>query len=119
MVADAKRDRVYVADPHNKRIEVFDTKGALIAKWPVPEWQREGWSFQDLAIDPDAERIYLTSPATDEVLVYDLEGKKIAALKPPPPNNLEGVSALALGKGKLYVVSAFADRIQAIDLRSP
>lgn len=117
VVADEKRDRVYVADPHNKRIEVFDTKGALIAKWPVPEWQREGWSFQDMAIDPEAERIYLLSPATDEVLVYDLAGKKIAALKPAPPNNLEGGSALALGKGKLYIMSAFADRIQTIDLR--
>lgn len=117
VVADAKRDRVYVADPRNRRIEVFDTKGTLVAKWPVSEWQPNGWSFQDIAIDPETERLYLTSPATDEVLVYDFTGKKIAALKPDPPNTLEGASSLAVGKGKLYVICAFSDRVQVIDLR--
>src|SRR5215212_5107132 len=90
VAVDAGRARVYVADPHNRRIQVFDTEGKFVAQWPVPEWQRAGWSFQDMAIDPEAERLYLLSPATDEVLVYNFEGKRIGALKPAPPNTLEG-----------------------------
>jgi DNA-binding beta-propeller fold protein YncE len=117
VAVDAKRERVYVADPRNRRIQVFDPKGTLISKWPVPEWQPAGWSFQDLAIDPVAERLYLTSPATDEILVYDFAGNKISALTPDPPNTLEGASGLALARGKLYVLCAFSDRVQVIDLR--
>jgi DNA-binding beta-propeller fold protein YncE len=116
VAVDAGRNRVYVADPRNRRIEVFDNQGTLLAKWPVPEWQPAGWSFQDMAIDPEQERLYLLSPATDEVLVYNLEGTKVGALKPEPPYNLDGASALTLSKRKLYVVCAFADRVQAIDL---
>ena len=117
VAVDTKRDRVYVADPRNRRIEVFDTKGKFVTKWPVPEWQPEGWSFQDIAIDSQAERLYLLSPATDEVLVYDLNGTKQGALKPQPPNALDGPSALTLANGKLYVLCAFSDCVRQIELR--
>ena len=117
VAVDTKRDRVYVADPHNRRIEVFDRNGKFLTKLPVPEWQREGWSFQDIVIDPSAERLYLISPATDDVLVYDLNGTRQGALKPEPPNNLEGASALTLANGKLYVACAFSDCVRQIDLR--
>jgi hypothetical protein len=70
-----------------------------------------------LVIDPEAERLYATSPATDEVLVYDLAGTRVGTLKAEPPNNLEGASALALFKGRLYVVCTFADRIRLLELR--
>jgi DNA-binding beta-propeller fold protein YncE len=116
VAVDVGRNRVYVADPRNSRIEVFDNQGTLVTKWPVPEWQPAGWSFQDMTIDPENERLYLLSPATDEVLIYNLEGTKVGALKPPPPNDLGGASAIALSKRKLYVVSAFSNRVQAIDL---
>jgi DNA-binding beta-propeller fold protein YncE len=112
-----KQQRVYVADPRNQRIQVFDTGGKFIAKWPVPEWQNSSWLFHDLLIDERADRLYATSPTTDEVLVFDLEGKKIGALKAKPPENLEGASALALSQGKLYVLCTFADRVRLIDLQ--
>jgi DNA-binding beta-propeller fold protein YncE len=82
----------------------------------VPEWQQDGWSFQDIAIDPEKERLYLISPATDELLIYDLNGVKQGVLRPEPPNNLEGASALTLANGKLYVACAFSDRVQTINL---
>jgi sugar lactone lactonase YvrE len=117
VAVDAKRDRVYVADPHHQRIQVFDTNGKFITKWAVNEWQPTGWSFQDLVVDPQAERLYLTSPSTDEVFVYDLAGTRLRTLKTEPPNNLEGASGLALLNGKLYVLCAFSDRVRQIDLR--
>lgn len=117
VTVDTKRDRVYVADPRNRRIEVFDTTGKFVTKWPVPEWLPTGWSFQDIAIDVQAERLYLISPATDEVLVYDLNGARQGVLKAQPPNNLEGASALTLANGKLYVACAFSDCVRQVELR--
>jgi hypothetical protein len=38
-------------------------------------------------------------------------------LKPEPPNNFEGASALTLSHGKLYVLCAFSDRVQQLELR--
>jgi hypothetical protein len=38
-------------------------------------------------------------------------------LKPEPPNTLEGASAITFSNGKLYVVCAFSDRVEQIDLR--
>ena len=108
--------RVYVADPRNKRIQVFDADGKFITKWMVAEWQATSWLFHDLLIDQQTDRLYATSPTTDEVLIFDLEGKKIGALKAKPPDKLEGASALALSNGKLYVLCTFADRVRLIDL---
>jgi sugar lactone lactonase YvrE len=116
VAVDGKNDRVYVADPSSKRIEVFDTNGKFLAKWPVEDWRPSGWYFQDLVIDSAAGRLYASSVATDEVLVFDLTGKKIAALRPKPPDKLEGASGLALVKGKLYVLSTYASHVSQIDL---
>jgi DNA-binding beta-propeller fold protein YncE len=118
VAVDGKNDRVYVADPSSKRIEVFDTNGKFLAKWPVEDWRPSGWYFQDLVIDSAAGRLYASSVATDEVLVFDLTGKKIAALRPKPPDKLEGASGLALVKGKLYVLNTYASRVSWIDLET-
>ncbi|MEN3368779.1 MAG: hypothetical protein V7609_922 [Verrucomicrobiota bacterium] len=113
---DVKNERVYVADPRNQRIQVFDTSGKFIAKWTVNEWQTTGWAFQDLLVDPQTARLYVTSPTTDEILVFDLTGNRTGQLKPKPPNQLEGASALALWNGKLYVLCTFSDRVRVIDV---
>lgn len=113
---DSNNNRVYVADPRNRRIQVFDTSGKFIDKWTVNEWQATGWAFHDLLVHPERERLYVTSPTTDEVLVFDLAGKRIGQLKPKPPDQLEGASSLALANGKLYVLCTFSDRVRVIDL---
>ena len=116
VAVDTKRNRVYVGDPHHGRIQVFDTKGTFLSKWTVSEWQSSGWSFQDLWFDAQRDHLYAISPATDEILVFDEEGKRLPSLKPKPPAALEGASALTLLNGKLYVVCAFGDRVVTIDL---
>lgn len=117
VAVDAQRDRVYVADPHHQRIQIFDTKGKFLSKWLVTEWQAAGWSFQDLCFDPQRERLYAISPTTDEILVFDLTGARLPSLKPAPPAKLEGASALTLHNGILYITCAFSDRVVSIDLR--
>ena len=116
VAVNEKEGRVYVADPRNRRIQVFDLDGKFITKWTVPEWQSTSWLFHDLLMDPEAGRLYATSPTTDEVLIFDLTGQKIGQLKPKPPDVLEGASALALSKGKLYVLCTFSERVRQIDL---
>lgn len=115
VVVDGKNDRVYVADPSNKRIQVFDTNGKFIAKWVVEEWTGPfSWYFQDLALDSKAGLLYASSG--DEVLVFDLTGKRITSLRPAPPDKLEGAAAVVLAKNGLYVVSTFSARVSRIEL---
>jgi DNA-binding beta-propeller fold protein YncE len=118
VAVDEKNSRVYVADPRNRRIEIFDTKGQFVATWFVEEWRpiENAWYMQDLVVDSKAGRLYATSTQTDEVLVFDFAGNKIGALKPNPPDKLEGASSLVLTKGNLYVLNTFAARVSRIDL---
>jgi DNA-binding beta-propeller fold protein YncE len=119
VAVDPTSNRVYVADPRNRRIEVFDAKGQFIANWFVEQWRpiQNAWYMQHLVVDSKAGRLYATSTQTDEVLVFDLKGTKIRALKPGPPDKLEGASALALVNGKLYVLCTFGNRVSQIDLQ--
>ena len=118
VAVNGKTNQVYVADPRNKRIQVFDSNGKFLWKWTVEEWQNNIWPFQDLVIDATTDRLYASSVATSEVLVFDLAGRKLGALKPKPPDKLEGASALALLNEKLYVLCTFANRVNQIDLKA-
>ncbi len=72
--------------------------------------------MQHLAIDPRMHRLYATSTQTDEVLVFNLNGTRIASLRPKSPDKLEGASALVLVDRKLYVLCTFSNRVVEIQL---
>ncbi len=115
MAVDPKTIKVYVADPINKRIQVFDLNGKFLAKWVVPEWgQPHG--FEDLAIDSQAGRLYASSANMNSVLMFDLNGIRIGNLTPKPPDKLDGPSALALKNRKLYVLNMAGNRVSLIEL---
>ena len=40
VAVDTTNNRVYVADPINLRIQVFDSDGKFLTKWSVPQWGR-------------------------------------------------------------------------------
>ena len=115
VAVDPTTNKVYVADPINKRIQVFDSNGKFLTKWLIPEWGRPH-GFEDLAIDPKTGRLYASSANMDAVLSFDLNGMRIGSLMPKPPDRLDGPSALALAKGKLYVLNMLGNRVSAIDL---
>jgi sugar lactone lactonase YvrE len=115
VVVDSTTNKVYVADPRNKRIQVFDSSGRFLTKWIIPEWGPPA-GFEDLAIDPKAGKLYASSANLDAVLIFDLNGSKIGSFRPKPPDKLEGPAALALVNGKLYVLSMFGNRVTEIDL---
>jgi DNA-binding beta-propeller fold protein YncE len=114
---DPTNNRVYVADPINSRIQVFDSNGKFLTKWPVPEWgQPHG--FEDLAIDSKTSRLYASSANMQTVLVFDLNGTRLGSLTAKSPDRLEGPSALALANEKLYVLNMAGNRVSIIDLQS-
>ena len=119
MAVDGANDRVYVADPRNGRIEVFDTNGQFVTTWFVQQWRpiQNAWYMQHLVVDSKTGRLYATSTQTDEVLVFDLTGRNVGSLRPRPPDKLEGASALVLTNGKLYVLCTFGNRVSHIDLQ--
>lgn len=115
VVVDPATNKVYVADPINKRIQVFDGNGEFLTKWLVSEWG-EPVGFEDLTINSQAGRLYASSPRLDVVLVFDLQGTRLGSLRPKPPDKLEGPSALALADRKLYVLNVTGNRVSVIDL---
>ena len=115
VAVDPTTNKVYVADPRNKRIQVFDSNGRFLTKWVIPEWGQPA-GFEDLIVDSKTGRLYASSANMDAVLVFDLNGNRIGTLTPKPPDRLEGPSALALVDRKLYVLNMHGNRVSAIDL---
>ncbi len=108
-------NKLYVADPLNSRIQVFDSNGKFLTKWSIPEW-RQTLGFEDLAIDSQTGRLYASSAHMDSVLIFDLNGTRIGSLTAKAPDRLEGPSALALTDRKLYVLNMAGNRVSVIDL---
>ena len=115
VAVDPTANKVYVADPRNKRIQVFDSDGKFVTKWTVPEWGGP-YGFEDVAIDPKTGRLYASSTHMNMVLIFDLNGNRIGSLHPKPPETLDGPSALALANGKMYVLNMLGNRVTVIDL---
>jgi DNA-binding beta-propeller fold protein YncE len=115
VAVDPTTNKVYVADPINKRIQVFDSNGKFLSKWSVPEWGQPP-GFEDLAIDLQAGQLYASSGHINAVFIFDLNGTRLGSLMPKPPDKLEGPSALALFDRKLYVLNIANNRVSVIDL---
>jgi len=115
VAVDPRTNKVYVADPINKRIQVFDSAGRFLTKWPVHEWGQP-LGFEDLAIDPERDRLYTSSAHTNTIFVFDLQGNRIGTLTPTPPDKLESPSGLALAKDKLLILNAGSARVSVISL---
>ena len=117
VAVDPRTNKVYVADPRNKRIQVFDSAGRFLTKWPVPEWGQPV-GFEDLAVDADRDRLYASSAHMNTILIFDLQGNRIGTLAPTPPDKLEGPSGLALAKDKLFFLNAASARVSVIKLQN-
>ena len=115
LAVDPATNKIYVADPINKRIQVFDSHGKFLNKWSVPEWGKPV-GFEDLVIDSQGGRLYASSAHRDAVLIFDFNGTRIGALTPRPPDALKGPSGLALSGRKLYVLNIYGNRVSVIDL---
>ncbi len=115
VAVDSINSKVYVADPLNSRIQLFDSNGKFLTKWIVTEWgQPHG--FEDLAVDSKIDRLYASSANLNMILMFDLNGTRIGSLTPKPPDKLDGPSALALLNRRLYILNMAGNRVSVIDL---
>jgi DNA-binding beta-propeller fold protein YncE len=117
VAVDPATNKVYVADPRNSRIQIFDSNGKFLTKWLVPEWGQPS-GFEDLTIDSQRGRLYASSAHMNAILVFDLQGNRTGTLTPMPPDKLNGPSALALAKDKLLVLNSGSARVSVIDLQN-
>jgi len=115
IAVDPTKNTVYVADPLNRRIQLFDSNGRFLANWLIPEWGRPS-GFEDVAMDSQRSRLYASSANMNTILVFDLQGNRLGSLTPPPPDKLEGPSAIAVAEDKLFVVNTDSARISVIPL---
>jgi DNA-binding beta-propeller fold protein YncE len=115
IAVDSTMNTVFVADPRNRRIQLFDSNGRFLADWLIPEWGRP-YGFEDVAIDSQRSRLYASSANMNTILVFDLQGNRLGNLTPSPPDKLEGPSAIAVAEDKLFVVNTDSARISVIPL---
>jgi DNA-binding beta-propeller fold protein YncE len=94
VAVDLTSDKVFVADPDNSRIQVFDSNGKFLTGWKITEWGQPA-GFEDQALDSKAGGLFASSAHMDAVLVFDLSGTRSGSLTPKHPDRLEGPSALA------------------------
>ena len=66
VAVDPKTNKVYVADPRNKRIQVFDSNGNFLSKLVQFPSGNGHTRFEDLAIDSKAGRLYASSANMDD-----------------------------------------------------
>lgn len=117
VAVDPNNHKVYVADPINSRIQIFDLNGVFQSKWILPEW-KEPHGFEDVIVDSLRGRVYASSAHSATILAFDFQGNRTGTLKPEPPDKLDGPSALAITRDKLLVLNMTSARVSVIDLQS-
>lgn len=134
IVADS-RGRLYLADRENARIQVFDTRGKLLAVWAnvVTPWglwmtkNDEIWVCGSSCVRKDGSDEWLVLPPSDQVVMkLNLEGEVLLRVPLPktvdPPGKvgeLDWVHGIAFdSQGNLYLGDIQGGRAQKF-LRKP
>lgn len=116
ITGDAKGN-VYVADLYNGCISVHDSKGKFI-RYFAEKNPNENVIKGPGSIRVINEKMYVTDIRLNQVLVFDLQGKKLLAIGKPGAGNGEfsAPNAVTVDKdGTIYVVDTGNQRVQAFD----
>ncbi len=111
---------VFVADVNNTRVQVFDLDGKFLRQFRVEAWQDPGGIFPDLVYDEAKKVLYLSSGRTNEILVFDMEGKQLESLPRPEGiilNNPTSLVIQTIGKSRrLLILNTNGSSISPVDL---
>lgn len=100
--------RVYVADAHNGRIQVFDEHGKFLDLWP------NVWRPDVLMVTAD-QNLWVAAGATNMMLKYSLSGKLLEAWGQPgtAPGAFKDVHGFGVdASGTFYAAEAAGSRTQ-------
>ena len=100
--------RVYVADGHNSRIQVFDENGKFLDQW------QNIWRPDFIMVSAD-QHLWIAAGATDMMLKYDLNGKLLEAWGTPGPaaGAFQDIHGFGLdAAGTFYAAEAAGGRTQ-------
>jgi DNA-binding beta-propeller fold protein YncE len=133
IVADSK-NRLYVADRENARIQVFDTKGKLLAVWAdrITPWglwltkNQDLWVCGSSCVKKEGTSEWNVLPPPDQLLVkLNLKGEVLlrvplakTAVPPGKPGQLDWVHGIAVdSQGNLYLGDIQGARAQKFLLK--
>ena len=105
---DVDRERIFVSDRSNSRIQVFDLGGKFIEAW------NDIRSPYYLALSKDRHMV-VSDGVTQKILKYDLDGRLLHSWGTfgPFPGGLWGVHQVSVDtEGSLYVAEVFNGRLQ-------
>ena len=106
---DVDRDRrVYVADAHNSRIQVFDEQGRFLDQWP------NIWRPDFIMVSAD-QHLWVAAGASNMMLKYDLSGKLLEAWGTPgtAPGAFQDIHGFGVdSNGVFYAAEAAGGRTQ-------
>jgi DNA-binding beta-propeller fold protein YncE len=114
LCADA-RDRIYVADSCNHRIQVFDRDGKFLREFAKAGAVAGELSYPyDVCVDA-AGRVYVCEFGNSRIQIFDAQGKSLEILGGPgaAPGRFANPWSVALdSKGNLYVADSQNHRVQ-------
>ena len=135
-IAIDSQSRLYVADRNNARIQVFDTKGRLLAVWGdlIMPWgfavtkNDEIWVCGSSGVRQPSGDGWVITPPPDQLLIkLSPDGKVLLRVSlqqttaaPGNPGEVDWVHCIAIdSKGSIYLGDIQGKRAQKFSLRKP
>ncbi len=113
---------VFVADANNNRLQVFDLEGKFIRQIAVPVWESASSNYPDVVYDENKKLLYVTSGKTNEVLVFDAEGRQIDSIRVAGDIAFSNPSSIVIqieGKSRrLLIMNTGSSRVLKVDLEA-
>jgi DNA-binding beta-propeller fold protein YncE len=103
------RDRVYVGDRENHRIQIFDTSGRFLQQW------KNAGSPWGLCLDPDGRHLWMVDGYNNRILKLTLDGKIVGRIGAPGklPGELNFGHQISVdAQGNVYVAEILNWRVQ-------
>lgn len=112
------KEKVFVSDTNNDRIQVFDANGNFVMEWGT-RGSLNGQLKSPRAIAVYKNEIYAVDRANERIQVFDLSGnyKRKWGAFGDKDGQFGGPRGIAVVNNEVYVVDTFNSRIQVFDLR--
>ena len=113
-------DQVFVCEPNNQRIQVFDLDGKFVRQWLVAEWDKSPEQYPDAVFDNASSRICVSNPANKDVLMFDVKGNLKGRIRPMANEIMGNPAGMCITQGPgprtLAVVDSDYSRVYLFSL---